>query len=98
MGAWDTSHKNVINLRPLSKFSAALRKDCFQSLDIKVNPTAGAKLRGRLVHQNVLATTQRWNKEIHEEGSIPLMICVNEIKHRLPQKYKDMAEYKKKMS
>ena len=75
-----------------------MHKDYIQSLDIKVKPTVEAKHSGRLVHQKVLTTTQRWNKEIHEVDCIPEMICVNEIKHRLPHQYNDMAEYKQHWS
>ena len=78
--------------------AAALHVDFLHSNDILSYPVPQEELiiRQRLDMQNVVATTQRWNKEILEIDSVAELMRVNEVKHRKPHISRNQDEYEQR--
>jgi hypothetical protein len=90
-------HKGALTLKTLGEYCAALHVDVLHSLDEArfPQPQVDKLIRLRTPFQNLQTTVQHWNDEILNYVDEKTRLCVNFIKHREVQVFKDKAKHER---
>jgi hypothetical protein len=91
------SHKGALTLKTLGEYCAALNVDVMHSLDKArfPQPQLAKLIRLRTSFQNLQTTVQHWNDEILNCVDEKTRMCVNFVKHRELQVFKDKVKHEK---
>ena len=89
------SYKGALTLKTLGEYCAALHVDVMHSLDEArfPQPQVAKLIRLRTPFQNLQTTVQHWNDEILNCVDEKTRLCVNFIKHREVEVFKDKAKH-----